>query len=183
MKKMVSTLLTEERFWEILENSNKGKDLKAELSKLSQDEIFGYKYWWDYFHAESYNQALWAVAYTVLGGCGDDGFDYFRFWLVTRGKDVYKKAIQEADSLCNEFDCLTDDEYPEWEDVSYVPNEVFEEKWGKDYYEAEDEAQENIAFIDTPRPKIDFEWDEDNEESIRAVCPKTFDKWWGNDKF
>ena len=30
---------------------------------------------------------------------------------------------------------------------------------------------------------FDFEWDEDDEESIRKVCPRTFDKWWGNDVF
>jgi len=183
IKKLVSSLLTEEQFWEIIEKSNKGNDLKAELSKLSKEEIFGYKYWWDYFHMESYNQALWAVAYTVLGGCSDDGFDYFRYWLVTRGKDVYKKAIQDADSLCNEFEDVADGEYPEWEEIAYAPMEVFEEKWDKDFYDAEDEAQESIEFIDTPRPQLIFEWNEGDEASIKAVCPKTFKKWWGNDKF
>jgi len=183
MKKPVSSLLTKEHFWQIIDKSNNGKYLKDELSNLSEEELFGYKYWWDYYHAESYNQALWAVAYTVLGGCSDDGFDYFRFWLVTRGQHVYTNAIKDPDSLYNEFDNLTDDEYPEWEDVSYIPNEVFEEKWGKDYYDAEYDAQKNIEFIDTPRPVIVFEWSEDNEDSIRAICPKIFDKWWGNDRF
>ena len=69
MKKLAATLLTEERFWEIIESSNKGRDLESELSKLSEDEILGYKYWWFHFHRQSYNQALWAVAYVVLGGC------------------------------------------------------------------------------------------------------------------
>ena len=181
MKKVASTLLTEERFWGIIENSNKGQNLENELSKLSEDEIFGYKYWWAHFHRQSYNQALWAVAYTVLGGCSDDGFDYFRYWLLTRGKSVYMKAIQDADSLCDVFDNLTDDEYPEWEEVSYVPNEVFKKKFNKDIYEAE--YAENIDYGEISLPKIKFEWNEDDEESIREVCPKTFDKWWDNDKF
>jgi len=180
MKKPVSSLLTREQFWDIIEKSNKGNDLKNELSRLSQEEIFGYRYWWDYFHAESYNQALWAVAYTVMGGCSDDGFDYFRFWLVTRGQEVYARALQDADSLCDEFD---DCEYPEWEEVSYIPNDVFEEKWGKDIYDAENDAEGSIEFIIPPRPKMVFEWEEADEASIRAVCPNTFDKWWGNDKF
>ena len=179
MKKLASALLTEERFWEIIENSNKGQELAKELSKLSEDEIFGYKYWWIHFHRQSYNQALWAVAYVVLGGCSDDGFDYFRFWLLSRGKSVFMKAIQEADSLCNEFDNLTDDEYPEWEDLDYVPKEVFEKNFNKDYYKAE----ENIDYGDISLPEIIFEWNEDDEDSIRKVCPKTFDKWWDNDKF
>lgn len=179
MKKLASTLLTEERFWEIIENSNKGKDLELELSKLSEDEIFGYKYWWIYFNRQSYNQALWAVAYTVLSGCSDDGFDYFRFWLLTRGKETYMKAVQNADTLCDEFDKLTDEEYPEWEEVDYVPNKVFEKKFKKDIYTAD----ENIDYERQPLPEITFDWDEDDEESIKKVCPKTFDKWWDNDKF
>ena len=179
MKKLALTLLTEERFWEIIENSNKGRDLEKELSKLSEDEIFGYRYWWIHFHRQSYNQALWAVAYVVLGGCSDDGFDYFRFWLLSRGKSVYMKAIQNADSLCDEFDNLTDDEYPEWEDLGYVPKEVFEKKFGKNFYEIED----TFDYGEMSLPEITFEWDDEDEETIRKVCPKTFDKWWDNNRF
>ena len=50
MKKLVSSLLTEELFWEIIEKSNKGRDLKTGLCGLSEEELFGYKYWWDYFY-------------------------------------------------------------------------------------------------------------------------------------
>ncbi|MCL2353780.1 MAG: DUF4240 domain-containing protein [Defluviitaleaceae bacterium] len=183
MKKLVSSLLTKDQFWSIIEKSNHGKNLKDELAKLTQEELLGYKYWWDYLHAESYKQDLWAVAYTVMGGCGDDGFDYFRFWLVTRGQDVYEAALANTDSLCDEFDKIPDGEYPEWEEVSYIHSEVFEEKWGKDIYDAEWDAQNHIEFLPTPRPEIDFKWEEDDEESIKAVCPNTFDKWWGNKKF
>jgi len=183
MKKSVSSLLTQDQFWEIIEKSNKGKYLKSQLMQLSQQELFGYRYWWDVFHVQSYNQALWAVAYTVLGGCSDDGFDYFRYWLVSRGKDVYMAAIVNADSLCDEFDKLTGDEYPEWEDICYVPNEVFEEKWNLDYYNAEHDAQDTIEFISKPRPPITFDWEGDDEASIKAIIPKTFEKWWGNSKF
>jgi hypothetical protein len=48
VKKSASTLLSEGSFWSIIENSNKGKSLKIELEKLTEDEIIGYKYWWVY---------------------------------------------------------------------------------------------------------------------------------------
>ena len=181
MKKIASTLLTEDRFWEIIENSNKGEELKNELSKLSEDEIFGYKYWWDYFHRKSYKQELWAVAYAVMSGCSDDGFDYFRCWLITRGKLVYMNALQDADSLCEEFALIADGDYPEREEASYVPLDVLEEKFDIDFYEYE--AGGHIDYGDISLPEIAFEWSEDDEGSIRKICPKTFDKWWGNDKF
>ncbi len=28
-------------------------------------------------------------------------------------------------------------------------------------------------------PGIEFEWEEGDEESMRRVCPRTFDRWWG----
>ena len=41
---------------------------------------------WDLM-AESYRNPLWAAAYLINGGCSDDGFDYFRGWLLTQGRD------------------------------------------------------------------------------------------------
>ena len=171
--------MSEERFWEIMEHSDKGKNLKEELNKLSEDEIMGYWCWWRYFCSISYNQALWAVAWVVFGGCGDDKFDYFRFWLVTRGKKVFYDALANADSLCNEFEKLPEDEYPQGEDFDYVPIHVLDEKFGKDIYEEENKYE----FDFQPFREIKFEWEEDDEDSIRKIVPNTFDRWWGNDVF
>ncbi|MCL2403982.1 MAG: DUF4240 domain-containing protein [Defluviitaleaceae bacterium] len=178
MNKLASSLLTQEQFWTIIQNSDMCQNLEEELGKLSIDEILGYIHWWDYYHKLSYKQDLWAVAYTVMGGCSDDGFDYFRFWLITRGKEIFTNALQDADSLCDVF---TDSEYPEWEEVSYIPIEVLQNKFDIDFYEYE--AEGKVIYDEMPLPKIDFEWDEDDEDTIKKICPKTFDKWWNNDKF
>jgi len=183
MKKKVSALLDGERFWAIIENSGKGENLENELCRLTEHEIFGYVHWWDRFHGQSYNQALWAVAHVVMGGCTDDGFDYFRYWLISRGKDVYEKAIYDADSLCDEFDKIADGGYPGWEEISYVPHHVFEKKFNKDFYDACFKARDEIEFEEVPWPELEFGWSADDEDSIRGVCPRTFDKWWGNGRF
>jgi len=44
---------------------------------------------------------LWAAAYLINGGCSDDGFLYFRAWLVAQGQDIFEKAIANADSLAD----------------------------------------------------------------------------------
>jgi len=185
LKKLVSSLITKEEFWGIIGRSNQGRNLADELSKLAEDELFGYHYWWNYFHRQAYKQDLWAVAYVVMGGCSDDGFIDFCNWLISRGKSVYMNACENADSLCGEFEKLTDDDhdYPSQEELAYVPMEVFKEKFDKDFYDAEFKAQEHIEFEETPFPSITFEWEEDDEESIRKVCPHTFDKWLENDRF
>ncbi|MFK0258402.1 DUF4240 domain-containing protein [Streptomyces sp. NPDC090445] len=53
---------------------------------------------WDLL-AESYRSPLWAAAYLINGGCSDDGFDYFRGWLLTQGEAVFAAALTDPDSL------------------------------------------------------------------------------------
>jgi hypothetical protein len=49
--------------------------------------------------AGSYRNPLWAAAYVINGGCSDDGFDYFRGWLVAQGREVHDRAVADPDSL------------------------------------------------------------------------------------
>ncbi len=44
---------------------------------------------------------LWAAADVIGGGCSDDGFDYFREWLILQGKDVVMGAVMNPDSLAD----------------------------------------------------------------------------------
>ena len=183
MKKDASKLMTEEQFWTIIENSNRGRNLKECLTPLSEEELFGFRYWWIHFCHISYKQELWAVAYVVLGGCSDDGFDYFRFWLIVQGQKVFYNALESADTLCDVFSELEDsegDDYPEQEDSDYAVQKVLEERTGdEDFFYT---VEENYLLPQYTH-KIELEWEEDNEESIRKVCPRTFDKWWENDVF
>lgn len=178
--KNAKNLISQERFWDLIEKSNKGENLHEVLSELTDNEIFGYVYWWNYFHIVSYKQDLWAVAYVVMGGCSDDGFDYFRFWLVAQGKEVFEKAMQNADSLCNVFDELEDGDYPEREELDYVPMEIIDERHGEGAYDRLIESYSDLIY---ERHSLEFLWEEDDENSIRNICPNTFDKWWDNDKF
>jgi hypothetical protein len=44
---------------------------------------------------------LWGAAYVIEGGCSDDSFDYFRAYLISRGRAVYERAIADPDSLAD----------------------------------------------------------------------------------
>ena len=127
IKKDASKLISEKRFWEIIEKSDKGRNLVDVLSRLAVDEIFGYRYWWNYFVRLSYTSSLWAVAAVILNGCSDDGFDYFRFWLIARGQTVFYNALKDPDTLCDEFDYLLNPkqrEYPKKEQYDYAVYDV-----------------------------------------------------------
>ncbi|MGA6227948.1 DUF4240 domain-containing protein [Streptomyces umbrinus] len=49
--------------------------------------------------ADSYTNPLWAAAYVVNGGCSDDGFDYFRGWLIAQGREVFERIVADPDAL------------------------------------------------------------------------------------
>jgi hypothetical protein len=49
--------------------------------------------------AESYRSPLWAAAYMINGGCSDDGFDYFRGWLILQGQEVFDRVVADPDAL------------------------------------------------------------------------------------
>ncbi|MEU5878917.1 DUF4240 domain-containing protein [Spirillospora sp. NPDC047279] len=55
---------------------------------------------WDLL-SDSYRNPLWAAAYLINGGCSDDGFDYFRGWLITQGQEVHERAVADPDSLAD----------------------------------------------------------------------------------
>ncbi|MFD5576934.1 DUF4240 domain-containing protein [Streptomyces pseudogriseolus] len=53
---------------------------------------------WDLM-ADSYTSPLWAAAYPINGGCSDDGFDYFRGWLIAQGREVFERVVADPDAL------------------------------------------------------------------------------------
>jgi hypothetical protein len=53
---------------------------------------------WDLLIA-SYRADLWAAAYVINGGASDDGFDYFRGWLIAQGRTVFDQAVADPDRL------------------------------------------------------------------------------------
>jgi hypothetical protein len=55
---------------------------------------------WDLM-AASYQAPLWAAAYVINGGCSDDGFDYFRGWLIAQGRAAFEQVVADPDCLAD----------------------------------------------------------------------------------
>lgn len=96
-------------FWDVIEQARtdvRGADAEmvAEravemLAVLPQEQIAAAaQTLWDLM-ADSYRGDLWVAAYLINGGCSDDGFEYFRGWLITQGREVFERAIADPDSL------------------------------------------------------------------------------------
>ena len=116
---------------------------------------------------------MWCAAYIINGGCSDDGFEYFRCWVISRGKEVYYLSKSNPDNLIDELRDENDDY--EFEDFLYLPNDAFNEKTGKDIYDFID--NEKFKFNESQK-SIEFTWEEENPETLKAICPKLFEAKW-----
>ncbi len=160
------------RFWTIIEKSEKTQDWEAQchnlerrLGVLSVEEIIQFdKIFDDYWH-KAYTWDLWGVAFLIGGGCSNDGFMDFRSWLISRGENVYKIGIENADKLAEiveprDGDC-------QFEKFQYVARLVWCDKTKKNLYEY---PQSGSLFSEKPSGQL---WDEkDLEERFPQVAKK-----------
>lgn len=113
---------------------------------------------------KSYRWDLWGAAYIVNGGCSDDGFDYFRDWLVSEGREAFEKVLNDPEALA---DWPTLEEV-ELEEMRYVADELYEAKTGG----AMTPRERSYASDPAGEP-----WEEDN---VQELFPRLAKKYWGD---
>ncbi|MFM9940594.1 MAG: DUF4240 domain-containing protein [Hyphomicrobiaceae bacterium] len=131
------TAMNEDRFWSIIEGTLVHLDdpekqlasLTKALSALSVADIEAFELRFGELMEESRTWDLWGAAYVIHGGCGDDSFDYFRHWLISRGRDVYDTALADPESLAK-GKLSTVEDVCQFEEFSYVARQVWCEKKG-----------------------------------------------------
>ncbi|MFI5608773.1 DUF4240 domain-containing protein [Amycolatopsis sp. NPDC051903] len=90
------------RFWQLIDSARTSGGSAAELlAGRPRDEIVAAQRTLDELLATSHRSTLWAAAHLVNGGCSDDGFDYFRGWLLTQGRTAFEAAVADPDSLAD----------------------------------------------------------------------------------
>ena len=104
-----------DEFWTIVERARAAVDdtatfegaqavaerVVARLTELGPAGAVEFQLVYDALERASYRNDLWAAAYLMCGGCSDDGFDYFRGWLVAQGRTVWERALADPDSLAD----------------------------------------------------------------------------------
>jgi len=176
-----SEMLDETVFWNIVdlsfENTKNQDDqerfLVKEIKKLTPKQMIGFRLRTDKLLYDTYNSEMWCAGYIMNGGCSDDGFEYFRNWIISLGKEKYQKAKENPDSLISEY--KTNTEFYEFEGFWYVALTAFNNKTGKDLY---DFIADDFKFNEGNYPRFEFTWKEEEPETMRAICPKLFDKMW-----
>jgi hypothetical protein len=151
------------------------------LSDLELGDLMLWKQIFDEYHLLSYKNKLWAAAYVINGGCSDDGFDYFRAWLIAQGKEVFLNALRDPDSLAGVENCEEDVEFEDM--LSAAAYGYFEKTLDsdKDYdkfyaelnrYPLPDAIKDEINAEIAYAPDIDVDWDDEDEEAMQSLLPK-----------
>lgn len=100
--------MNESQFWSIIATACRAdaraaeewdERLQAELRKLTADRIVEWNHLFDRLAARAYTRDLWGAAYLINGGASDDGFYYFRCWLIGMGRATYEAALDDPDNL------------------------------------------------------------------------------------
>ncbi len=182
--KPTAEMMDEEQFWAIVQTAvdEAGDDedeylevVKRELSKLSLKEMIGFRLRTDKLLYDSYTSEMWCAGYLMNGGCSDDGFEYFRLWVISRGRKVYEAAMANPDNL---IDYIGDDaemDFFEFELFWYVALEAFEEAVDAELYDYVDD--DNFKTREGNYPNFEFNWEEDEPESMQKLCPRLFEKF------
>ena len=163
------------QFWQLIEVARATGPADAEgvaravttaLQQLPPEEIIAFDDILWHQMARSYQWDLWAAAYIVNGGCSDDGFDYFRGWLIAQAQTTFEDALRDPDTL---VDAVARERYAvncEW--MLGV---------GADAYEAVTGRELAPASRSMPAAPAGDEWDEDEPAgrapllAIQAGCP------------
>ena len=100
--------MTADEFWALIDTARSLADgdpdetaaaVERMLMERDPDEIYAYLEQEARVMERSYSWSLWGAAYITNGGCSDDGFDYWRGWLIAQGRDVFEAVLANPDSL------------------------------------------------------------------------------------
>ncbi len=180
---VTSSLMDDDEYWQLVQQSRdeSGGDLECQenvlviqLEELPPEKIVGFRLRTDKLLYDTYNSEMWCAGYLMNGGCSDDGFEYFRLWVISRGREVFERAAADPDSLISEADENMGQPY-DFESFWYVGLRAFEKTTGKQLYDYID--YDNFKFGEGNYPQFDFNWTEEDPESRKRICPKLFERF------
>lgn len=100
------------------------------LIRLITRKLIEFPAWRGKLLAKTYSYRLWEPAYALNGGCSDDGFEYFRTWLIGQGKNKFYWSVKYPRLL---FFIALKELMQDYEGLAYCANEAYELKTGKDF--------------------------------------------------
>lgn len=169
--------MDEARFWELIEQARAHvsaetsrilKELQTLVENETLEEIFGFHKHCLEAMRRAYTSHLWAACDTIEGGCGDDTFSDFRSWLIVQGQEIFEQAIRDPDMLIALAEQIQA-HGSRLENITSVAVGAYKAVTGSN--------ERYPDFLFQP-PSIEFDWDD--EESLKRIVPKLFDRFYNS---
>jgi hypothetical protein len=166
-----ASTLTRDEFWALIDDARAGardceqiaKRVEALLTKRPAAQIAAFMTHQDQLLAQAYTWELWGAAYIVGGGASDDGFEYFRAYLLTRGRDAFELALRDPDALAGVVESNA-----ECEDMLHAAWTAYERVAGRE------PPPSGVVW-----PELDdaTSWDFDDEAEMKRRYPRLWAKF------
>ncbi len=168
--------MTENKFWEIIENSKNAitdkesaEQIENKLNDLSPAKLVDFYLLMEKYRAMAYKRDLYGAGSLLSGrNLSDDSFWYFTCWLVSRGKQTYQSALNNADSLAD-LPANLENEYGVdvyFQSYCGIVYDIFEFKTGRNIY---DEAKHQY--------EKDNDWFGYTTDELKLSFPKLWAKY------
>jgi hypothetical protein len=128
---------------------------------MPSDEIGAFAQLQEELMRTSFRWDLWGAAYLINGGCSDDGFDYFRGWLMLQGRDVWERALRDPESLAD----VSFEGEAECEAALYAASKAYEQVAGRTL---------PAIGVHGPTEPVGTGW---QEEDLEALFPKLWKRF------
>ena len=119
-------MVLRQRFYELIEAAREGSEpstpsadaaaLEESLLTLDSEELVEFVLAFDDELIRLNHWSVWGAGYIAEGGLSDDGFHYFRGWLIGKGMRAVDAVLQDPDALAD----FLDDGDHENEDLEYA---------------------------------------------------------------
>jgi hypothetical protein len=172
--------VTDAEFWELIRSARRrdpdahAERLTARLVKRPADDILAFGRCWDTLSRRAYTWRMWGAAYLINGGCSDDGFEYFRDWLILQGRGVYEAAVADPDTLA-----AVRVEPDEAEYECYIAQGAYQLAVGGEDHGAYYDAYRAKYGPPVPPPDLGERWDFGSDAEMRRRYPRLFAKFCG----
>ena len=163
--------MEEATFWSLIDETNKRRGdisercewLAQRLTAFKPPAISKFNKILRQLMAEAYSHGLSGAYGIITGMPSDDGFEYFRAWLVLRGEKKFRAAIKKPDGIAA---WISRKEEPEAEELLSVAEDA--------YLEVKGEELPDSAYTKDPKKLQGKPW---KEEELPRLFPKLAKKF------
>ena len=158
--------LDRKRFWALIEKARRGEEGLSELlAPLSLDDLVAFGHCYRSLFNLAATTDVWGAAYLIEGGCSDDCFIDFRYWLIAQGRKVYEATVRNPDSLA---DVLDGDEI---DDAGVY--DCSDDHWMERTGRTREEFQREVRRLGPlPREPLGKHWNYDDDDEVRRRFPR-----------